>query len=173
MNSEIKMTYLMYSIIKLKESIENKTFNFRCRKRKKNFIRNRKLTPKDLVYYTLNNRGKTVKMELFFRQEYNIDEVSTAALLKQREKLNKESMQRFYGEVKTYKGYIIAAIDGSDCEVPNTPETRIIYKPVTSENDQRVARIKLSNCYDVLNKYVLDTRVERYKEGEFFLVMNI
>lgn len=39
---------------------------------------------------------------------------------------------------------------------------------MTSDNDQRVARIKLSNCYDVLNKYVLDTRVERYKEGEFY-----
>lgn len=65
------MTYLMYNIIKLKESIESEMFNFRCRKRKKDFIRNRKLTPKDLVYYTLNNRGKTTKMELYdFRQEY-------------------------------------------------------------------------------------------------------
>ena len=76
-------------------------------------------------------------MELYdFTQEYNIDEVSAPALLKQREKLNedifkelnKESLIRFYGEfpqeVKTYKGNILAAIDGSDCEVPNTKTTR-------------------------------------------------
>lgn len=56
-------------------------------------------------------------MELFdFIQEYNIDEVSAPALLKQREKLNenifkeltKEALIRFYKEfpkeVKKYKG---------------------------------------------------------------------
>ena len=97
------------------------------------------------------------------------DEVSSPALLKQREKLNeevfkelnKESLKDFYKlfpkEVKTYKGYVLTAIDGSDCEVPNTPITRERYKTkTTGKNAGNVARIKLSNCYDVLNNYILE-----------------
>ena len=174
----------MYNIIKFNESIDSDNLNHRCRKREKDFSRNRKLTPKDLILYTLNNRGKTTKMELYdFIQEYNIDEVSTPALLKQREKLNEnifkelnqEALVRFYKEfpqeVKTYKGYVLGAIDGSDCEVPNTKETRERYKSINSNNDDRVARIKLSNCYDVINGYVLDTEIAEYKHWELDLAM--
>lgn len=142
------MNYVMYNVIKFKESIDCDDLNNRCKKRLKDFSRNHKLTPKDLILYTLNNRGKTTKMELYdFIQEYNIDEVSTPALLKQRMRLNenifkdlnKESLIRFYGEfpqeVKTYKGYILGAIDGSDCEVPNTMETRERYKSINSKDN--------------------------------------
>ena len=178
------MNYMMYNVIKFKESIDCDNLNIRCKKRENDFSRKRKLTPKDLILYTLNNRGKTTKMELYdFIQEYNIEEVSTPALLKQREKLNenifkelnKESLIRFYGEfpqeVKTYKGYILSAIDGSDCEVPNTKETRERYKSINSQYDERVARIKLSNCYDVINGYVLDTEIAEYKHWEMDLAI--
>ena len=178
------MNYLRYNIIKIKESIDCNNLNQRCRKQAKDFSRNRKITPKDLILYTLNNRGKTTKMELFdFIREYNIDEVSAPALLKQREKLNenifkelsKEALIRFYKEfpkeVKTYKGYILGAIDGSDCEVPNTNETRKRYKSINSNDNNRVARIKLSNCYDVINGYVLDTEIAEYKHWELDLAM--
>ena len=166
----------MYNIVEFKESINCNNLNIRCRKLEKDFSRNRKLTPKDLILYTLNNRGKTTKMELYdFIQEYNIEAVSSPALLKQREKLNedifkelnKESLIRFYGkfpqEVKTYKGYVLGAIDGSDCEIPNTKETRERYKSINSKDEDRVARIKLSNCYDIINGYVLDTEIAEYK----------
>ena len=59
------MNYLMYNIIKVKESINCNNLNIRCKKLEKHFSRNRKLTPKDLILYTLNNRGKTTKMELY------------------------------------------------------------------------------------------------------------
>lgn len=178
------MRYLMYNINKFKESIYCNNLNERCRKSKNAFIRNRKLTPRDLILYTLNNRGKTTKMELYdFLQEYNIEEVSAPALLKQREKLNeeifkelnKEQLIRLYKdcpeEVKTYKGYVLGAIDGSDCEVPNTKETRERYKSINSTKKDRIARIKLSNCYDVINGYVLDTEIAEYKHWELDLAL--
>lgn len=176
------MKYLYYNIDKLREKINSEKINELCRKRKKDFTRKRKLNPKDLILYTINNRGKTMKMELYdFIQEYNIEDVSTPALLKQREKLNesvfkilaKDSLKDFYGkfgnEVKTFKGHILSAIDGSDCEIPNTTDTRNRYRAINSSDEDRVARIKLSNCYDVLNKYVLDTEVEEYKHCELDL----
>lgn len=178
------MNYMRYNITRLRESINCDNLNNRCRKHEKDFTRNRKITPKDLILYTLNNRGKTNKMELYdFIQDCNLDEISAPGMLKQREKLNeeifkeltKESLERFYGEfpqeVKTYKGYIISAIDGSDCEVPNTKETRERYKSIHSTKENRVARIKLSNCYDVMNGYVLDTEIAEYKHWELELAV--
>ena len=173
------MKYKMYNIDKLKKEINDESIYDKCRKFEKAFTRNRKLTPKDLIYYSINNRGKTTKMELYdFIEQYNYENVSDAALLKQREKLNEEifkelnrnSLKDFYhlfkDEVKTFKGYILTAIDGSDCEIPNTPKTRERYKSISGKNDGKVARIKLSNCYDLLNKYVLDTEIEEYKHSE-------
>lgn len=176
------MKYLYYNIEKLREGINSEKLTELCRKNKRDFSRRRKLKPKDLILFTINNRGKTMKMELYdFMQEYNLEEVSAPALLKQREKLNedvfkilaKESLNDFYSkfgnEVKTFKGHILSVIDGSDCEIPNTIETRKRYKAINSSDDDRVARIKLSNCYDTLNKYVLDTEIGEYKHGEIDL----
>ena len=61
---------------------------------------------------------------------------------------------------------MLLGIDGSDCEVPNTNETRERYKAEKSKKDDVVARIKLSNCFDLLNKRVLDTLVNSYKYSE-------
>ena len=178
------MKYLMYNINELKRKIDSDSLVEKCRKNQKDFTRNRKLQPKDLVLFTLNNRGKTLKMELYdYIKEFNIEEVSSPSLLKQREKLNenvfkelsKESLIDFYGkfknEVKTIKNYLLFAIDGSTCEVPNTPETRERYKSINSTDDTRVARIKLSNCYDLLNKYVVDTEIEEYNHQELELAL--
>lgn len=177
------MKYLEYNINKLEESIESDNINLKCRKKPTDFTRKRKLTPNNLILYTLNNRGKTTKMELYdFIKETGINDVTDSALLQQREKLNEEvfkelaneSLKDFYekfpDEVKTLKGkYILIAIDGSDCEVPNTKETRKRYQSINSTDDDRVARIKLSNSYDLLNEYVLDTEIEEYKHSELDL----
>lgn len=173
------MKYKSYNINKLKKDINDETIYSKCRKKDKDFTRNRKITPRDLIYYSLNNRGETTKMELYdFIQEYHLDEVSSSALLKQREKLNEDVFKKlnasslidfyklFENEVKTFKGHILTAIDGNDCEVPNTPITREKYKTKTGKDAGNIARIKLSNCYDLLNCYVLDTEVEEYKHSE-------
>lgn len=176
------MKFMYYNINKLRERIYDKALIELCRKNKTDFTRKRKIGPIDIIMFNINNRGKTLKMEMFdFINEYNINEVSSPAMLKRREKLNenvfkelnKESLKDFYNifrdEVKTFKGYILCAIDGSDVEVPNTPETRKRYQAKSSNNNERVARIKLSNCYDVLNKRVLDTEIEEYKHSEIDL----
>ncbi len=85
------MKYKSYNINKIRKEIKDGEIYNKCRKNIKDFTRNRKITPRDLIYYSLNNRGKTTKMELYdFIQEYSLDEVSSPALLKQREKLNEE-----------------------------------------------------------------------------------
>ena len=67
---------------------------------------------------------------------------------------------------KTFKGYVLTAIDGSDCEIPSTPATRKNYKAQKSTriDKDRCARIRVSNCYDIL-----DTQVEQNRFDELEL----
>ena len=154
----------------------------KARKKITYFTRKRKIVVPILILYILNRRGLTNKMELedFIEKVDNPNElpnVTASALLKQRMKLNPEIfvdmndeiMRDFYtlhsDEVKTFKGYVLTAEDGSDWEVPNTPETRKNNKTKTNQ----CARMKVSNCYDLLNKHILDTQVESYKYSEIKL----
>lgn len=59
------MKYKIYNIDKLKKEINDNSIYEKCIKKEKDFTRNRKLTPKDLICYLINNRGKTTKMELY------------------------------------------------------------------------------------------------------------
>lgn len=168
----------------VRNKIVSKEIIEKARKMEKDFTRKRKLEVKDLILYNLNKRGLTMKMELDdFINLCNIEEISAPALLKQREKLNEDVFKylnngfinMFYNEhideVKTFKGYLVFAIDGSDVEIPNTPIARKNYKAskASRADKDRCARMKLSNCFDVLNNYIVDTQLERNKFDEIEL----
>ena len=168
--------YKKNNINEIIDIINNDSFKNKCRINEKAFTRERKLKCKDLVLYELNKRGLSTKMEILNFNNINyVENVSEPALFKQREKLNpeaftyliQESLKNFYTnykkEVKTYKGYILEAVDGSDFEVPNTPKAREKYN---GKQKQQCARVTVSTCYDILNKYTLDTIVEKYDYSE-------
>lgn len=132
------------------------------------FTRNRKMCFKDVVYYNLNKKGLSSKMEIVeFNEIVKKADISSPAVLKQRKKLdariykdmNVKNLQDFYNDykedVKLFKGYILAATDGSDFEIPNTVATRQNYN--STKNNTSVARAHISNTFDVLNHYVLST----------------
>ena len=110
-----------------------------------------------------------------FNNINDIKEISSPGLFKQREKLNPEafihlirlSLKEFYTnykkEVKTYKGYVLLGIDGSDFEIPNTKKSREKYN---GKQQEQPARITVSTCYDLLNYYTLDSIVEKYDYSE-------
>ena len=163
----------IHNIIKI---IKGKEFVDICRMNEKAFKRKRKLTCQDLVLYELNKRGLSTKMEILNFNNINyVEDVSSPALFKQREKLNpdvfnyliQESLRDFYNnyveEVKTFKGYLLEAVDGSDFEIPNTKKAREKYN---GKQQEQCAGATVSTCYDILNKYTLDTIVEKYDYSE-------
>jgi hypothetical protein len=178
---EKKMKYSRYTFEKLIKNINDEGIISLCKKAPQNFTRQRKIGARELIVYNLNKKGLTTKMELEdFIVECNIEDVSSPALLKQREKLNPEvfkylhndNLKAFYNqfssEVKTFKGHILAAIDGSDWEIPNTQYARGAYNAQKNQYTS-IARMKVSNCFDVLNCYVLDTQIESNKFNELEL----
>lgn len=162
------MKYKDYSINKTKNDIEDKNSVIKYRTEERYFTRNRKMNFEKVVMYNLNKKGLTSKMEIVeFDEIVNSKNITSAGVLKQREKLNgdiyKDMMQSnikdFYNlfpdEVKLFNGYILCGVDGSDFEIPNTETTRKNYN--STKDNTSVARAHISNCYDLLNCYILST----------------
>lgn len=160
----------------IKEEVYKDSFINICRINENNFIRKRKIIPRDIILYELNKKGLSTKMEIINFNNINyVQDVSSPALFKQREKLNpyaftylnqiliKNVYTNHTDEVETYKGYLLLAIDGSDFEIPNTPITREKYN---GKQQDQCAKVTVSTCYDILNKYTLDTIVEKYDYSE-------
>ena len=174
------MKYSRTNIENIKKSIEEEKILKIARKNDKDFIRKRKITVKDIILYCLNKKGLTTKMEIEeFVQICEIPEISTPGFLKQREKLNPEvfkylndnSMKLFYedfkSDVKTYKGYLLIAEDGSDFEIPNTIKTRKEFESKNARaNKENIARAHVSTSFDLLNKFVLSTQIDTYRASE-------
>lgn len=170
------MKYSYKNIHIIKELLEKETFISKCRRKETNYIRKRKIGPQDIILYELNKKGLSSKIEIInFNNINNVKNISSPDLFKQREKLNpeafiylmQESLKEFYceykNEVKTYKGYVLTGIDGSDFEVPNTKSSREKYN---GKQQTQCARVTVSTCYDLLNHYTLDTIVEHYDYSE-------
>lgn len=173
----MKLKYSNKNINNIKLNIDDNNFINKCRITKNNFIRNRKVSPKDLILYQLNKKGLSTKMEILnFNNINNVQNISSPGLLKQREKLNPEafkfliqdSLRDFYlnykEEVKTIKGYVLLGIDGSDFEIPNNTLSRYRYNGKNLQ--KQAARITVSTCYDLLNKYTLDVVAYKYNYSE-------
>ena len=110
------MKYSYKNIDDIKTNIDDNYFINRCRMHKNDFIRNRKMSPKNIVLYELNKKGLITKMEILnFNDINDVQDISSPGLFKQREKLNpdafiylmQKSLKGFYidykNEVKTYK----------------------------------------------------------------------
>lgn len=72
--------------------------------------------------------------------------------------------EKFQDDVKLFNGYILCAIDGSDFEIPNTKKVREKYNQLHPA--ESIARATISNMYDVLNHYVMDTVIGIYDNSE-------
>lgn len=170
------MKYRENNIEEIRNEINKDEIVIKSRLNCKDFTRKRKVNPKDIILYELNKKGLSSKMEILnFNNINDVKEISSVGFFKQREKLNPEvftylihkAIKNFYtnfkDEVITFKGYVLLSIDGSDFEVPNTPEAR---KKYNGKQQEQCARVTVSTCYDVLNKYTLDTIVENYDYSE-------
>lgn len=126
-----------------------------------------------------------MEINSFFNKMNEETEMSAQSLLDQRLKLNPEIfvdlnteyLKGFYDEyrdidVKTYKGYILKAIDGSDFEIPNTSKAKKEYGAVKSQVGETIPRTSVSMCYDLLNQYIIDVIPEKYRTSELEMAKN-
>ena len=168
--------------------IKSEEYQNKSKTDSKHFTRKRKISFEDIIYFTLNKRGLTLKMEMSnfeeIMQKENKEKATESALCQQRKKvspqafkhLNKDYIQNSYRDEEDYrrhKGYIICAIDGTDLEIPDVEEMRKEYGTSKGQEGQRqVARAKGSCLYDVVNNWVITSEIAKYKTSERLLAKN-
>ena len=170
------MSFKIINIKIIKELILSERIIKEAKNKATDFIRLRKMGIQVLIMYILNKRGLSSKMEIEdFNEIIDVKNISAPAVLKQRQKLNPivfqtmldESNKCFYQEFKdevvTFKGYVLASIDGSDFEIPNSKTTRKIYNGKLQEH---CARITVSTMFDLLNHNTIDTYIAPYNFSE-------
>lgn len=152
-----------------------------CRNGKPNvFVRNRKMPVDDLAFSMINRKGLTLKLEL--RGYMNIShpgiQISKPGYLKQRMKLNPEAFvdlyqfhnRNFYSDpdakLYTFNGFLVLAVDGSDINIPTTPETIAMFGDASVRGGKPCAQIGLGCLYDALNRMILDASCNRVKFNE-------
>ena len=165
---------------KLRLKINSKELPDKYKYSKKYFTRNRKISCKDIIYFTLNKRGLSLKMEMnkFKDMTGKMEEVSKSALCQQRKKINPEIFKELNSDYiknsydnprdyKTIKGYIVMAIDGMKIEVPDSKELREEYGTSQGKEGQRTSARALTSClYDVVNNWVIDAQIDKLKGSE-------
>lgn len=152
-----------------------------CRNGNRNvFVRNRKMPLQDLAFSMINRKGLTLKLEL--RGYMNIShpgiQISKPGYLKQRMKLNPEAFidlyqfhnRNFYSdpdaELYTFHGFLVLAVDGSDINIPTTPETIAMFGDAAVRGGKPCAQIGLGCLCDALNRMILDASCSRIKFNE-------
>ena len=137
-----------------------------CKNPGKDFIRNRKLPPQKLLKLILEMEGNSINAELF-KSFPNIEErMSASAFIQQRNKLKPEVFHDMLLKLnnisnkKTFKGYQVVAIDGSDFYFPANPKSNCFvknnHKCKDGTNAKDYCLLHANIIYDVLNKQYIN-----------------
>ena len=126
------------------------------------FTRNRKLSFKTVMNLMLSMGGNSLTSELIDYFDYDVNMASSSAFIQQRGKLLPFAFEYLFKEfthsfqdLKTYEGYRLLSVDGSDlniCHNPNDVDTYFQSIPNTRGFNQ----LHLNAMYDLCKKLYVD-----------------
>ena len=140
-----------------------------CRCPEKDFTRNRKLPFDELLNLLVKMGGHSLRDEILDCFGCKETPASVSALVQQRSKLLPEAMEYLFREFtnrchnpKTYKGYRLLAVDGSDLQFTANPNDPLSYFP--GVNGQKPYNLMhLNALYDLNSNLYLDAVVQKRK----------
>jgi len=138
------------------------------------FTRTRKLAFETVMNLMLSMGANSLTSELMEYFNYDVDMASSSAFIQQRNKLSPYAFEyllneftRSFQNLKTYEGYRLLAVDGSDlniCHNPNDVDT-YFQSILTSKGFNQ---LHLNAMYDLCNKLYVDVCIQPgRKENEF------
>jgi len=169
------------SLLASKIMIEDFTFKCSNRISPSYFTRLGKMGFKETILFMLNMINKSVQIELnkFFEGILRKDDsISKQAFSENRQKihpkvfidLNDRINKVIYEECDEYElwnGYRLSAIDGTSIELPNTELLRKEFGHAKNQHATgAVARASASCIFDVINKIVIKSKIDRYNTSE-------
>lgn len=138
----------------------------------RNFTRNRKLPLKSVIKEILSMEGGSLKKELYHFSQNKKIQLTPSAFVQQRSKISykafKDIFYRFNDcccDSKTYRGYKLLAVDGSDINHYRNPNLDSFV--TSSQYPHGYNQIHLNAIYDILNKTYVNVLLQpRPKEHE-------
>ena len=130
------------------------------------FTRKSKLGFEKTISILLAMEGRSIRNELLEYFNCSENTPSASAFIQRRDKLLPEAMEtifhRFaesFGTDRTYKGYRLLAVDGSDIHIPTNPDDANSFFP--SKNGSKAYNLlHLNAMYDLLNCTYTDAIIE-------------
>ena len=143
------------------------------------FTRNRKLPMQDVIRQILTMTGGSLNRELYDWSKAKSITLTTSAFVQQRSKISSAAFNDIfnqfnasYKDSKTYYGYQMLAVDGSDINCPRNPESE--YFLVTDQSPKGYNQIHLNAIYDICNKVYVDVELQpRTKWAERNALINM
>ena len=138
-----------------------------CRCPEKDFTRNRKLPLEKVLALLVKMGGHSLRDEMLDCLDFKEMPASVSALVQQRSKILPEAMEYLFREFtnrchdpKTYKGYRLLAVDGSDLQFTANPNDPLSYFP--GVNGQKpYSFLHLNALYDLNSNLYLDAVVQK------------
>jgi len=144
----------------------------------KAFTRNRKMGFVDIILFQISNASKSLGVELhkYLRSsKIRATAYSKQAYSKARMKikhsgyieLNNSLLEEYYNseDYKTYKGYRLLGIDGSEIELQHGTEIQNKFGRIFT-NKESINASKSIVVYDLLNELVIDAEMNIYNSSE-------
>ena len=142
-----------------------------CRCPEKDFTRNRKLPLEKVLTLLVKMGGHSLRDEMLDCIDFEEMPATVSALVQQRNKLLPEALDYLFREFtnrchdpKTYKGYRLLAVDGSDLQFTANPNDPLSYFP--GVNGQKpYSFLHLNVLYDLSSNLYLDAVVQKKREA--------
>lgn len=186
---KIEIRNIDFGVLKMKvlEATRGRVYNIlyserfkeKHRMQENDFTRNRKLGFPETSIMILKGIKKGLHAgisEFLDETKSEIKEYSEAAFCKARQKINPEAFKELFettvegfylnADYKTFNGYRVCAIDGSDINLPNTKELLEIYGSEPYSNGSTQVQSLVSCLYDVLNHTIIDASMNPYDFNE-------
>ena len=135
----------------------------------RDFSRNRKLGFEDLIKTIVLSSGKPIREELYDYFDFSVDTATSSAFVQQRSKLKPEvfeyvvkQLNKAYPCTKTFKGYRLIAVDGSDLSISYDPTDEETLIP-NGEGMKARNLIHINSAYDILSKRYVDSIIRGSK----------
>jgi hypothetical protein len=140
----------------------------------RDFTRNRKITFESVIKMLLSMGGNSIYKELLEYFGFNSNIASTSAFVQQRNKILPSAFEFLFNKFtnsfecyKTYNGYRLFAVDGSDLNIahnPNDPDTYFQSAP----DIKGFNLLHLNAMYDLCNRLYVDACVQPGKKKNEF-----
>ena len=140
----------------------------------KDFTRNRKLTFKEMINILLSIGGNSLNIELMKYFSYDHEAATCSAFVQQRKKILPEAFEHLFNKFtslalnpKSFYGYRMLAVDGSDLCVAHNPNDKKNYFRATP-NARGYNLLHLNALYDLCSRTYIDAIIQAGREQNEF-----